>query len=383
VLKKKTGLAIINRGFWPDGQVIGETLLQLAERVSETSRVCVITQSKGNLRESLDSHHRGQNLKLMTCRARSDSSSGYVMRSLDALIFMAWTFFSLIRCRPEKIYVATNPPVVVPFIVFLYSRIFGATYYYHLQDIHPEASHIVVRLNPFAFKLLKALDRLTMRHAKALITLSEEMKHSIEARSVGEVPILMLENPAIDAAPSEIEKDNKGLVFCGNAGRLQRIPMLLESIGSYLAQGGKLRFTFIGAGIHSEQIKTLADTFDTVTYHGVVSAAVAAEIISHHRWALLPIEDDVTRYAFPSKSASYVVAGCSILAICGKETSVARWVAEHDLGLVCEPEVDRVLECFEAIEREQIRTATAGHQALLETLSIRHHIDKVCEIMML
>jgi hypothetical protein len=383
VLKKKMGLAIINRGFWPESQVIGETLLQLAERVSETSSVCVITQSKGNLRESLDSYHRGQNLALMTCRSRSDSSTGYLMRSLDALIFMAWTFFSLIRSRPEKIYVATNPPVAVPFIVFFYSRIFGAKYYYHLQDIHPEASNIVVRLNPLMFKLLKALDRLTMRHAEALITLSEDMKRSIEARSVGKVPILLLDNPAVDAAPSEAEKDDEGLVFCGNAGRLQRIPMLLESIRSYLVQGGKLHFTFMGAGIYSDHIKTLSDAFDAVTYHGFVAAPRAAEIIRRHRWALLPIEDEVTRYAFPSKSASYVLAGCSILAICGKKTSVARWVAEHDLGVVCEPEVDHVLQCLKAIERGQLRTATADRQAFLETLSIGHHVDKVREIMML
>jgi hypothetical protein len=383
VLKNRIGLAIINRGFWPDGQVIGETLLQLAESVSETSRVFVITQSKGNLLESLNAHDRGHALELMACRSRSDSSTGYFMRSLDALIFMTWTFFSLIRSRPEKIYVATNPPVIVPLIVFLYTRIFGGKYYYHLQDIHPEATNIVVRLNPLVFKLLKALDRLTMSHAATLITLSEDMKGSIEARSIGPVPILLLENPAIDAVPGETAKDEKGLVFCGNAGRLQRIPMLLESIRSYLARGGSLHFTFIGAGIYSDQIRKLDETFEAVTYHGVVSAPVAAEIISRHRWALLPIEDEVTHYAFPSKSASYVLAGCSILAICGRKTSVARWVTQHDLGLVCEPEVDRLLECFRALESKPVRTPTTDHQAFLKTLSIDHHVGKVREIMML
>ncbi|MCK7575639.1 MAG: hypothetical protein MZV65_06945 [Chromatiales bacterium] len=79
-----------------------------------------------------------------------------LMRSLDALIFMTWVLVSLIRSRPSKIYVATNPPIVVPFIVFLYSRVFRARYYYHVQDIHPEAANVVVPLHPWMFKLLQS-----------------------------------------------------------------------------------------------------------------------------------------------------------------------------------------------------------------------------------
>ncbi|WP_458735730.1 hypothetical protein [Zobellella taiwanensis] len=42
-MAKKTGLAIVNRSFWPKNQVIGEALLRFAEHAAKTQSVCVIT----------------------------------------------------------------------------------------------------------------------------------------------------------------------------------------------------------------------------------------------------------------------------------------------------------------------------------------------------
>lgn len=359
--------------------MIGATLLRLAEDLSETARVCVITQSRTNLRQALNAQGRGRRLRVMACRSRSDSSTGYLMRSLDALIFMTWVLVSLIRSRPSKIYVATNPPIVVPFIVLLYSRVFRARYYYHVQDIHPEAANVVVPLHPWMFKLLQFPDILTMRHAEALITLSESMKESILARSGTRAPIWLVENPAL--APSEKPvKQERSVVFCGNAGRLQRIPMLLEAIRAYLDQGGKLTFTFVGAGLHVPKIRSLAEHSAAVRYHGVVDAERAAEIVASHRWALLPIEDDVTRYAFPSKASSYVLSGCGIIAICSRGTSIADWVEKNHLGLVCKPTVEDIVLCFQAIEdRVPDQSHVLDNRQIKERLSLEYHLAAIKE----
>jgi glycosyltransferase involved in cell wall biosynthesis len=377
----KADLAIINRGFWPDSQMIGATLLRLAEDVSETARVCVITQSRKDLRQVLNEHKKCRKLHVMACRSRSDSSTGYLMRSLDALIFMTWVLVSLIRSRPSKIYVATNPPIVVPFIVFLYSRVFRVSYYYHVQDIHPEAANVVVPMHPWMFKLLQFPDILTMRHAEALITLSEEMKTSILERSGTPAPIWLVENPAIAPFEKPVKKENS-VVFCGNAGRLQRIPMLLEAIRAYLDQGGKLTFTFVGAGIHSPKVRSLAEQYAAVCYHGFVDAARAAEIVAAHRWALLPIEDEVTRYAFPSKASSYVLSDCGIIAISSPWTSVSDWVEKNNLGIVCNPSAQDLVWCFQSIENQSAsRQNLIADRQLKERLSVGYHLDAINEIL--
>ena len=79
-------------------------------------------------------------------------------------------------------------------------------------------------------------------------------------------------------------------------------------------------------------------------------AEKAAQLNADYEWSLLPIEDEVTRYAFPSKASSYVYSGSKILAICGEQTSVARWVVENRLGFVVPPDVSAVCMFFRGVE---------------------------------
>lgn len=380
-LKKKSKFAIVNRSFGLDSQVIGESLLQLAELLACSNGVVVICQSSIRMQEQLTNARRGRGVQIMACRSHSDSSAKIIRRVFDALVFMLWTFFCLIRKRPEVVYVSTNPPLVVPFIVLVYSKLFGARYCYHLQDIHPEAANIVVKLNPLSFKTLQWLDDRVMRNADSLITLSEDMKNCILSRSKTNVPIHLLDNPAFDAQTIDFSLRVKDFVYCGNAGRLQRIPLLLDAIAEYLDQGGGLNFCFVGAGIFAPQIQQLALSYHKVRYLGYLPHQQAAEIVSQHRWALLPIDDEVTRYAFPSKSSSYVMSDCRILAICGQETSVAHWVYDNGIGLVCSPTKSEIVSTLQRIESGDNLNYDVDKQKLKHKLTIGYYVKKIAEIM--
>lgn len=378
-MKKKTDIAIVNRSFWPKSQVIGEGLLQFAEKTAKQHSVCVITQAEDDLPELLASHGRGEGIHIRACKAYTTSKSSLVLRFVEAIYFMFWTFISLIRAKPAHVYVSTNPPVVVPFIVALYCRLFKASYVYHLQDVHPEAANIVMPLNRFIYSLLKKVDNYTLRHAKTIITLSEDMKSYIQQRSGTTSPISLLDNPSFEITPISMKKRTKDIVFCGNAGRLQLIPLLTAAISDYIQSGGKLRFTFAGGGVHLPEIKALAEKYHQVDYLGFIPALEAAELIRHHRWALLPIDDEVTKYAFPSKSSGYALSGSAILAICGINTSVARWVHKHQVGIVCEPEKLALVECFFSLEKKEINDFTLDF-AFRDRLKISYFAEKLQDL---
>ena len=78
---------------------------------------------------------------------------------------MVWVGLCLLKTRPRHVYVSTDPPVLVPFIVMLYARLFGASYTYHLQDIHPEATNVVMPVNRVLFRILRWMDGAVMRRA--------------------------------------------------------------------------------------------------------------------------------------------------------------------------------------------------------------------------
>ncbi len=378
-MAKKTGLAIVNRSFWPQGQVIGEGLLQFAEKAAENHTVCVITQADGDLSAQLAEAGRGAGLKIRACSTYTNSSSGVLKRIAEALFFMLWTLVSLVRAKPANVYVSTNPPVVVPFIVALYCSLFGARYVYHLQDIHPEAADIVIPLNRILLRILTAVDNYTLRHAAGIVTLSEDMKLYIQQRSDTSSPIFLLDNPSFPVTPVPVEKRTKDIVYCGNAGRLQRIPLLMSAIRAYLQQGGTLRFTFAGGGVYVPDIQALANAYDQVDYLGVLPATEAAELVNEHLWALLPIDDEVTKYAFPSKSSGYALSGAGVLAVCGDQTSVARWVVEQQVGVVCKPDHDALVKCFFMLEQSDARDFSLS-DAMRERLQIAHFAQTLRDI---
>jgi len=294
---------------------------------------------------------------------------------------MFWVLFTLIRERPRKVYVATDPPVVVPFVVFLYAKCFGAHYYYHVQDIHPEAAGVVYRGGRGVFSILKLLDSLVMRSARGLITLSAEMRNTIRERSGTNSPIYQVANPAVAIQKELKANKERDLVFCGNAGRLQLVPLLVDAIREYLRQGGRMTFTFAGGGIHVPLIEKLAEEEEFVEYLGVVSARAAATIVARHRWALLPLDDRVSPFAFPSKSSSYVMAGCNILAICGEGTSIARWVRENAVGRCCRPDITSLVRCLHEIELQEGVSKGDVTLELEQSLTIDRFVATLTEIL--
>jgi len=377
VLLKRYDLAIINRSFWPKNQIIGESLLQLSEKTFHDGKhVVVITQSSENLKKVMTESDRGLGVAFKACKLRSDSSTKLLYRIFDALIFMFWVAWNLILTRPKKIYISTDPPLIVPFIVFLYSKISRASYVYHLQDIHPEATNIEVKLNSIFFTFLKEVDSLVIRNASSVITITQTMKDEITARSKSKSKIHLVDNPSANITGIPQSKIT-GFVFSGNAGKFQRIPLLLKSIDKYKVQGGVLPFLFIGAGVYSDEIRSLSSKYKEITYLGLVDANIANDLTSKYEWALLPIEDKITKYAFPSKTSSYVCCGVNILSICSEKTSVAKWVVDNNYGINALPKVDDLVSIFFKIENGLTINKKPVNQSYF---SIENFVQKIFNI---
>ena len=249
---KPKKVVIINRSFWPVYPIIGEALLQLAERaVDQGHPVFVIMQGSEGINARLMEAGRGKGVFIHSAKALTTSASNLFFRICDAVFFMIWVLGSLIWIRPQKVYVSTDPPLLVPFVVMLFCRFSGAEYVYHLQDIHPEATHMAFPLNKWVFKAMMKVDSITLRRSKCLITITKGMRAEILARSDTKSPIHVLDNPAVSFDGINTNKAKiAGFSFCGNAGRFQRIPLLLKAIEVYFNKGGTLQFIFAGGGVY-------------------------------------------------------------------------------------------------------------------------------------
>ena len=141
-----------------------------------------------------------------------------------------------------------------------------------------------------------------------------------------------------------------GIVFSGNAGRLQEMDVILPSIEQYLNDGGRLTFTFLGSGIHSKKLLEMSKNFQNFNFLGYVNGDSALKTTNEHKWALLPIKGDALKYAYPSKLASYISAGCNLLCVTDTKSSLALLVKKNKIGIVVEPDVNQLINVFKQIE---------------------------------
>ena len=138
-MKKKVDICIINRTFWPESKTIGEGHLCLGEIFADAGHsVAIIFEQSKNFDAEINRNLRGKNIQFKGAKKRGTSSSSIFLRGLFAIFFSFSVIARLIELRPKFIYISTDPPVFVPFAVFIMSKIIGSKYIYHVQDIHPE-----------------------------------------------------------------------------------------------------------------------------------------------------------------------------------------------------------------------------------------------------
>lgn len=381
MLEKPIKIAIINRSFWPLYPVVGEALLRFAEGAANREHsVSVIMQDRGDIKAELRDAARGKGVRFYPVKGVANSASGILLRICEVLFFMLWVVAVLIWVRPSRVYISTDPPIVIPFVVMLYSQLFGAKYIYHLQDIHPEAANIILPVNKWIYKLLLGIDSISMRKATRLVTITDQMAEEIQLRSETTAPIFVLNNPSVSFDGIVTNKPKiLGFSFCGNVGRFQRVPLILDAIETYFKRGGRLEFHFAGGGLYANHLKNFSAKFPRFHYYGLVSSTEAAQINANYTWALLTIEDEVTRFAFPSRLSSYVYSGANILAVCGDRTSVAQYVNANRVGLVVKPDMEAIIKSFFEIEKGSTQDlsyteprdalkAGLGFEAFVETL---------------
>jgi len=355
-IKRPVDLAIINRGFWPSYPVLGEGLFRLAEKYATDydKEVVIISQNRKDISQINERIKRSKKIKIFASWAFSSSYSSISVRILDSVFFMLWCMFFLVRTRPRKIYISTDPPLLIPFTVMIFCKFFKTKYVYHIQDIHPEATAIVTKMNAILISFIRNLDNISLKNAETVITISSEMKRQIYLRTKNKLKrIKIIRNPSVSEKIKSSVKKVPGFCFCGNAGRYQRISLLVDSIRTYHKEGGKLPFVFVGGGKYTNKLTELDNEDNLFNYYGQVDSKTAQEFSYKFEWALLPIDDDVTLYAFPSKASTYVCSNSKILSICGEETVVAKWVKRNKLGLSINPDLKEVVNIFHKIESNQ------------------------------
>lgn len=283
------------------------------------------------------------------------------LRLLSKAIWPLRAFFAVlweaIRGRRQDVIIAaTIPPIVNGLCAWLAARLTGAQFVYHLQDVYPEIGSAggLWHETSARHRVLLALDSFTCRRADRCIVLSQDMADSlmrrgVHADSISIINNFMLLDFNVERAKPEQAKpaaethqavdplpDAQGryrVIFAGNLGRFQGLERLLQAYLDLPELHNAMELHFLGEGAALSSLQELASSRSGVFFHGHRPFDQAQILMEACDAGIVSIAPDIYRFAYPSKTLSYLGQGLPVLALVEPESALAREVVSLQLGV--------------------------------------------------
>jgi glycosyltransferase involved in cell wall biosynthesis len=267
-------------------------------------------------------------------------------RALNWIYFLVRAVLHAAMGRRYDLIIAnSHPPILMGCALRLIRALRRTPYIYHCQDMHPESAAAAGDLGRGKMhRLLLRWDTTTCHEAERVVVLSEDMADSLARRGLSSANVSIINNPPLriestarPKLPTPLNEPTKYVrfLFAGNLGRFQGLERAIAAAGLV---AGRAEFQLIFMGEGDAKRTLIAQAGDLVNRRiffvprqPVETAVAAMRICDYGIVSLLP---DVYRYAYPSKSMTYLSAGCPLLALIERESELAKSIGKYDLGYV-------------------------------------------------
>jgi len=260
---------------------------------------------------------------------------------------------------------STAPPVLLGAFTALASKLRKSKFIYHCMDIHPEIGKLSGEFsNPLLYKLLSKLDQFACTSAYKVLVLSNDMKNTLLARPGKKVEnIEILNNFAIQSLGDKAQADSESLphfqgkrfkiLFAGNIGRFQGLESFVDAM-DIIKENNDIELIFMGEGTALQGLKTKVNEMklSNVSFvpHQTVSAA--RQYMAMSDLGVVSLTKGIYRYAFPSKTITYMATACPLLVVVEAGSNLAETVVSNKLGYTALPNnpesiAASVLEAYE------------------------------------
>lgn len=349
--------------FWPDSPPYASMLRSIGRALSENGfEVSLITgkpsykiSDRANSSPSSEivdgiAVHR---LESMWCSERVKAIRMvqkvlFPLRAFLYLLYSAW----FKKDKPDAIIAATIPPVINGTFALLAARIIGAKFIYHLQDIYPEIGVLGGSWaeGSFRYRILKWLDVWVCKKAEMCVVLSGDMKQTLVNRGVDDAKISIINNFVLETHVNQATfskaadialQDEVNIVFAGNLGRFQCLDVVLEGFVYWCDERAKngepidMEMHFLGDGVVKKQLIEIAAENPNVHFHAHKPFAEASKFIEACQAGIVSLERGVYKYAYPSKTLTYLGLGTPVFAMIENESNLAQEILDNKLGVVC------------------------------------------------
>ncbi len=228
------------------------------------------------------------------------------------------------------------------------------------MDINPEIGILTGDFkNTLLNKLMLFLDKFNCINASPTIVHSISMKETLMKRFNNRQIEIKIINSLTVPIKSINKKNSRFLntkslnfqsidfglqiIFAGNIGRFQGIENIIHAF-KYLNEYKDIRLTILGDGFEKNKLKKLSKTLGTnVEFLDFTTYDQAKNIISKADLGLVSLMPNMYKFAYPSKTMTYLEQGIPILAMIEKESDLALDIVNENIGFVVPLEGHREL----------------------------------------
>lgn len=344
-------ILLIHRWFWPDAPPYASMLRSIATQLAADGHdVTVLTAppsyTKATAAMKMPRVQQLDGVTVKRCRLLPESKGNWPLRALNMLLFMfaitRQILFRKAENKYEVVMASTMPPVLVAATARVCARKRGGSFIYHMMDIYPEiALTSDMAKDSWFTRWLASVDRRNCELASRVVVLSTDMRDALAARGLVTNNVEVLNNFQLESftgegsMPEGLEKP-KGcfrLLFAGNIGRFQGLETAIDAV-ALLDDIPDLRFELLGDGAGRGALEELAGERlnQRIFFHGYQPIENAVHVLATADLCLIALNPNIFRYAYPSKTMTYLGVGAPLLLVIESESELAQMVEEEEVG---------------------------------------------------
>jgi glycosyltransferase involved in cell wall biosynthesis len=361
--KEQFDLRIVSQLFYPEMVSSGQALTELAEELNSLGlRIKVIASQPTILENSpiVSKFIDYKNIKIV----RTWSTRFPKLSFWGKLFNLTSFFFSaslevIFRDRKVPLLLVTNPPYLS--VLGWFNRIFNKTNYgVLLFDIMPEQAELLKLLKPGGIfsRVWRLFNKLWYKNSSYVVVLSKDMlegaldnasisgtKYEPRCRAKTHV-IHVWSDDRIISPMSKVDsklaekfgvKDKLVIQYSGNHGRFHDIETILKIVEK-MSSNQKVIFQFIGEGYKKKLVNDFyADKKPANMYVGTyVPKELLSDSLAMADLGIVAQLPKQERVCYPSKLLGVMSSGRAVLAICSRNSEMAKMIEDNGLGFTVE-----------------------------------------------
>ncbi len=359
-------IVILSINYWPEETGIGAFTTCRAEylaRAGHDVTVCttfpyypdwkVPPEYKGRL---LSSEMRN-GVRILRSYAFIPNPVTSLKRVVHEASFVTSSFMRAAVLRSPDILLAVSPPLGLATSAILLSGLWRVPFVFDVEDLQPDAAADLDMLPRWALRMMYGVEGLAYRHATLVSTLTRSMRAKIIQKGVEEEKVILFE----PRAPEELVdiQRQEGTEFrqryglegkfivthSGNLGLKQGLDVILDA--ARMSQGdGSLMYLLVGNGSARENIARRAAKMEleNVRFLPLLDSRDFRGLLAASDVCLVTQRKSVSDIVFPSKTVTYLAAGCAVIASVNSGSEVAQTIRESGAGAVVQPEDAEALQ---------------------------------------